>query len=143
MSIDSVMPSNRLILCRPLLHLLSIFSSIRVFSNESALCFRWSKYWTLSFSINPSKVYSGLISFRIDRFDLLAVQWTLKSLLQHCNSKSSILQCSASFIVQLSHLYMTIGKTIALTLWTFVSKEMPLHFKTLPTFVIFPQWHEP
>ena len=134
------MPSNHLILCRPLLHLPSIFPSIRVFSNESALCFMWSKYWTLSFSVNPSKIYSGLISFRIDWFNLLAFQRTLKSLLQHCNLEASILQCSASFIVQPSQLYMTTGKTIALTLWTFVSKEMTLHFETLPTFVIFPRW---
>ena len=113
-------PSNHLTLCHPLLLLLSIFPSISVFSNESVLHIRWPKYWT--FSISPSNEYSGLISFRIDRLDSLAVQGTLKSLLQHHNSKASILQRSAFFIVQLSHPYMTTGKTIALTRWTFVGK---------------------
>ena len=115
MTIDLVMPSNHLILYRPLLLLPSIFPSIRVFSNESVLHIRWSKYWSYSFSISPSIEYSGLISFRINWFDLLAVQGTFKSLLQHHSSKASILQCSAFFIVQLSHAYMTTGKTIALT----------------------------
>ena len=115
MSIESVMPSNHLILCRPLLLLPSIFPSIRVFSNESVLRIRWSKYWTFSFNISPSNKHSGLISFRIDWLDLLAVQGTLKSLLQHHSSKTSVLQCSAFFIVQLSHPYMTKGKTVALT----------------------------
>ena len=121
MSIESVMSSNHLILCRPLLLLTSIFPSIRVFSNESALRIRWPKYWSFTFSISPSNEYSGLISFRIAWFDLLAVQRTLKSL-QHHSSKASILWCSAFFIVQLSHLYMTTGKTIALTRQTFVGK---------------------
>ena len=116
MSIQSVMPSNHLILCHPLL-LPSIFRSIRVFSNESVLPIRWPKYWSFSFSISPSNEYSGLISFRMDWLDLLAVQGTLKSLLQHYSSKASILRCSAFFIVQLSHPYMTTGKTIALTRW--------------------------
>ena len=116
------MPSNHLILCCPLLLLPSILPSIRVFSNESAVCIRWPKYW--SFSISPSNEYSGLASFRIDWFDLLAVQGTLKSLLQHHSSKASVLQCSAFFMVQLSLPYMTTGKTIALTRWTFVSKVM-------------------
>ena len=111
MSIESVMPSNHLILCRPLLLLPSIFPSIRVFSNESVFHIRWPRYWSFSFSINPSNEYSGLISFRIDWLDLLAVQGTLKSLLQHHSSKASILRCSAFFIVQLSHPYMTTGKT--------------------------------
>ena len=124
MSIELVMPSNHLILCHPLLLLPSIFPSIRVFSNELALCIRWLKYW--SFSISPSSEYSGLISHRIDWFDLLAVQGTLKSLLQHHSSKESILQCSAFVMVQLSHLYMTTGKTIALTPQTFVGKVMSL-----------------
>ena len=115
MSIELVMPSNPLILCHPLLFLPSIFPSTRVFSNESVLHMRGPKYWSFSFSISPSNEYSGLISFRIDRFDLLAVQGTLKSLLQHHSSKASILQHSAFFIVQLSHPYMTTGKTIALT----------------------------
>ena len=110
-----------LIVCHPLLLLPSLFPTIRVFSNESALCIRWSKYLKFSFSTSPSNEYSGLISFRIDCFDLLAVQGTLKSLIQHLSSKASILWCSAFFIVQLSHLYMTTGKTIALTRWTFVS----------------------
>ena len=115
------MPSNQLILCHPLL-LPSIFPSIRVFSNESALCIRWPKYWNFSFNISPSNEYSGLISFRIDWFDLLAIQGTLQSLLQHHNLKASILRRSAFFMVQLPQLYMTTGKTIALTRWTFVSK---------------------
>ena len=127
MSIESVMPSNHLILCRPLLLLClllpSIFPSIRVFSNESALCIRWPKYWSFSFSISLSNEYSGLISFKMDLFDLLTVQETLKRLLQHHNSKASILQCSAFFIVQLSHPYITTGKTIALTRQTFAGKE--------------------
>ena len=121
MSIELVMPSNHLILCRPLLLLLSVFPSIRVFSNESVLHIRWPKYWSFSFSISPSSEYSGLISFRIDWLDL-AVQGSLKSLLQHHSSKASILQGSAFFIAQLSYPYMTTGKTIALTIWTFVSK---------------------
>ena len=124
MSIELVMPSNQLILCRPLLLLPSIFPSIRVFSNESVLHIRWPNYQSLSFSISPSNEYSGLISFRIDWFDLLAVQGTLKSLLQHHSSKASILWHSAFFIVQLSHPYMTTGKTIALIRWTFASKLM-------------------
>ena len=126
MSIESVMPSNQLILCRPLLLLPSIFPSIRVFSNESALHIRWPKYWSFSFDISPSNEHPGLISLRIDWLDLLAVQGTLKSLLQHHSSKASILQCSAFFIVQLSHPYMTTGKTTALTRWTFVDKVMAL-----------------
>ena len=121
-SIESVMPSNHLILCCPLLLLLSIFPSIRVFSNESLLHIRWPKYWSFSFSISPFSEYSGLISFRIDWLDLFAVQGTLKSLLQHHSSNASILQCSAFFIVQLSHPYMTTGKTIALTRQTFSAK---------------------
>ena len=121
MSIESVMLSNHLILCRPFLLWLSIFPSIRVFSNKLALHIRWPKYW--SFSINPSNEYSGLISFRIDRLDSLAVQGTLKSLLQHHNSKASILQRSAFFIAQLSYPYMTTGKTTALPIWTFVGKS--------------------
>ena len=121
-SIESVMPSNHLILCRTPLLLPSIFLNIRVFSNESVLCIRWPKYWSFSFSINPSNEYSGLISLRIDWFALLAVQGTLKSLLQNHNPKASILQCSAFFMVQLSHLYMTTGKTIFLTRWTFAAK---------------------
>ena len=120
MSIESMMPSNHLILCHPLLFLPSIFPSIRVFSNESVLRIRWSKFWSFSFSISPSNEYSGLISFRMDWLDLLAVQGILKSLLQHHSSKASILQHSAFFMVQLSHPYMTTGKTMALTRWTFV-----------------------
>ena len=123
MSIESVMPSNHLILCHLLLLLLSIFPRIRVFSNKLALCIRWPKNW--SFNINPSNEYSGFISFRIDWFDLLAVQRTLKSLLQHHNLKASIFRCSAFFIVQLSHLNLTTGKTIALSIWTFVSQVIP------------------
>ena len=121
-SIESVMPFNHLILCHPLLLLPLIFLSIRVFSDESVLHIRQPKYWSFSFNINPSNEYSGLISFRIDWFDLLTVQRTLKSPLQYHNSKASILQCSAFFIVQLSHPYMTTGKTIALTRWIFVGK---------------------
>ena len=136
MSIDSVMPSNHLILCCPLLFLPSLFPSVRVFSNESALffLFRWSEYW--SFSISPSNEYSGLISFRIFWFDLLAVQGTLKSLLQYHSSKASILQCSAFFMVQLSHPYMTTGKTIALTRLTFVGKVVCLLLNMLSRLVI-------
>ena len=136
MSIESVMPSNHLIICRPLFFLPSFFPSTRVFSNESALSSRWPKYWSFSVSISPSNEYSGLISFRIDWFDLLAVQGTLKSLLQHHSSKASILWCSAFFMVQLSHLYMTTGKTIAFTIWTFVGKVMSLLFNELSRFVI-------
>ena len=132
-SIESVMSSNHLILCRPLLLLPSIFSGIKVFSNESVLCIRWPKYWSFSFNINPSNEYSGLISFGID---LLAVQGTLKSLLQHHSSKASILWHSAFFIVQLSHPYMTIGKTIGLTRWTFVGNVMSLLFNMLSSLVI-------
>ena len=122
MSIESVMPTNYLILCCPLLLLLSIFPSIRVFSNESVLSIRWPKYWSFSFSISPSNEHPGLISFRMDCLDLLAVPGTLKSLLQHHSSKASILWCSALFTVQLSHPYMTTGTTIALTRCTFVVK---------------------
>ena len=125
------MPFNRLILCRPLLCLPSIFPSIRVFSNESAVCIRWPKYWSFSSNISPSNEYSGLISFIVEWFDLLAVQGTLKSLLQHCNSKASILRHSAFFIVQLSHPYMTTGKTITLTRQTFICKVMSLLFNIL------------
>ena len=135
-SIESVMSSKHLILYCPLLLLPSIFPSIKVLSNESVLCIRWPKYWSFSFSISPSNIYSGLISFRMDWLDHLAVQGTLKSLLQHLSSKSSILQCSAFFIVQLSHLYMTTGKTIALTKWTFVGKVMSLLFNILSRLVI-------
>ena len=130
------MLSNHLILCRPLLLLPSIFSSNRVLFNESALRIRRPKYQTFSFSISPSNEYSGLISFRMDWLDLLAVQGILKSLLQHHSSKASVLQCSAFFMVQLSHPYMTNGKTIALTIWTFVGKVMSLLFNTLSRFVI-------
>ena len=126
MSIESVMPSNHLILCSPLLLPPSIFPSIRVFSNESVLHIRWPKYWSFSFSISPSNEHSGLISFRVDWLDLLAVQRTLKSLLQHHSSKALIIQCSAFFIVQLSHPYMTSRKIIALTRWNFVGKVMSL-----------------
>ena len=137
MSTELVMPSNRLILCGPLLLLPSIFPSIRVFSNESALRMRWPKYWSFSFSVNPSNVYAELISFRIYWFDLLTVQGALKSLLQNHSSKASILWCSACFMVQLSHPYMTTGKkTIALTLQAFVGKVMSLLFSMLSTFVI-------
>ena len=131
-----VMPSNHLILCRPLLLLPSIFPSIRVFSNESVLHIRWPKYWSFSFSISPSNEYSGLISFTMDWLDRLAVQGNLKSLLQHHSSKASILQCSALFIVQLSHPYMTTGKTKALTRRTFVVKVMSLLFNMLSRLVI-------
>ena len=120
MSIELLMPSNHLILCHPLLLLPLIFPSIRVLSNEPVLCIRWPKYWSFSFSISPSNAYSGLISFRMDWLDLLAVQGTLESLLQHHSSKASILKCSAFFMVQLSHPYMTTGKTTALTRRTFV-----------------------
>ena len=136
MSIELVMPSNHLILCRPLLLLPSIFPSIRVFSNESALHIRWPKYWSFSFNISPSNEYPGLISFRINRLDLLAVQGTLTSLLQHHSSKASILLRSAFFIVQLSHPYMTTGKTIALTRQIFVGKVMSLLFNMLFRLVI-------
>ena len=128
MSIESVMPCNHLILCYPLLLLPSVFPSIGVFSSESVLCIRWPKYWSFSFSISPSNEYSGLISFKIDLFDLPALQGTLKSLLQHISSKASVLWCSAYFIVQLSHPYLTTGKTLALTRWTFVSKVLCLCF---------------
>ena len=130
------MPSNHLILYHPLLLPPSIFPNIRVFSNESVLRIRWPKYWCFSFSIGPSNEYSGLISFSMDWLDLLAVQGILKSLLQHHSSKASILRCSAFFIVQLSHPYMTTGKTIALTRWTFVSKVMSLFFNMLSRLVI-------
>ena len=133
MSINSVVPSNHFILCHPLLLLPSIFPSIRAFSNESALSFKWPKHWSIRFSISPSNKYSGLISFRIDWFDL-AVQGTLKSLLQHHSLKASILQHSAFFIVQLSHPYITTGKTIALTRWTFVGKVTSLLFNMLSRF---------
>ena len=136
MSIESVMPSNHLILCCPLLLLPSIFPSIRVFSNESALHIRWPKYWSFSFNISPSNEHPGLISFRMDWLDLLAVQGTLKSLLQHHSSKASILWHSAFFRVQLSHPYMTTGKTIALTRWTFVGKVMSLLFNMMSRLVI-------
>ena len=128
MSIESVIPFNHLILCSPLFLLPSIFPSIRVFSNESALHIRWPKYWSFSFNISPTSEHPGLISFRMDWLDLLAVQGTLKSLLQHCSSKASILQCLAFFTVQLSHPYMTTGKTIALTRSTFVDRVMSLLF---------------
>ena len=135
-SIEMVMPSNHLILCRPLLLPPSVFPSIKVFSNESALCIRWPKYWSFSFNIGPSNEYSGLISFRMNWLDLLAVQGTLKSLLQHHSSKASTLQHSAFFIVQLSHPCMTIGKTIALTRRTFVGKILSLLFNMLSRLVI-------
>ena len=134
MSIESVMPSSHLIICHPLLLLPSIFPSIKVFSSESVLCIRWPKYW--SFSISPSYEYSGLIPFRMDWLDLLAVQGTLKSVLQHHSSKVSILWCSAFFIVQLSHLYMATGKTIALTRWTFVTKVMAVLLNMLSRLII-------
>ena len=136
MFIELVMPSNHLILCHPLLLLPSIFPSIRVFSSESALRIRWPEYWSFSFNISPSNEHPGLISFRMDWLDLPAVQGTLKSLLQHHSSKASILWCSAFFIVQLSHPFMTPGKTIALTRWTFVGKVMSLLFNMLSRFVI-------
>ena len=130
------MPSNHLVLCCPILLLPSVFPSIRVSSNESVLCIKWPKHWSFSFSINLSNEYSGLISFRTDWFHLLAIQGTLKSLLQHHSSKASILQCSAFFIVQFSHPYMTTAKTIALTRWTFVGKVMSLYFNSLSRLVI-------
>ena len=136
MSIKSVMTSNHLILCHPLLLLPPIPPNIRGFSNESTLCLRWPKYWSFSFSISPSNEHPGLISFRLDWLDLLAVQGTLKSLLQHHSSKASILQSLAFFIVQLSYLYMTTGKIIALTRWTFVGKVMSLLFNMLSRLVI-------
>ena len=136
MSIESVMPPNHLILCHSHLLLPSIFPSIRVFSNELALCIRWPKYLQFSFNISPSNEHPGLISFRMDWLDLLAVQGTLKSLLQHHSSKASILWHSVFFIVQLSHPHMTSGKTIALTRWNFVGKVMPLLFNTLSRFVV-------
>ena len=136
MSIESVMPSNHLILCRSLLLLPSIFPSIRVFSNESALHIRWPRYWSFSLNIGPSNEHQGLISFRMYWLDILAVQGTLKSLLQHHSSKESILQPSAFFIVQLSHPYMTTGKTIALTRRVFVDKVMSLLCKMLSRLVI-------
>ena len=136
MSIESVILSNHLTLCHPLLLLPSILPSIRVFFNESALHIRWPKYWSFSFSISPSNEYSGLISFRIDWLDLLAVQGTLKSLLQQHSSEASILHGSAFFMVQISHLYMTTGKTIALARQTFVGKVMSLVFNMLSRFVI-------
>ena len=138
MFIELVMPSNHLILCHLLVLLPSIFPNIRVFSNESALCIRWPKYWSFSFNISPTNEYPGLIFFRMDWLDLFAVQGTRKSLLQHHSSKASILWCSAFFIVQLSHPYMTTGKTIALTRWTFVDKIMFLLFNMLSRLVIGP-----
>ena len=136
MSFKSVTPSSHLILCRPLLLLPSIFPSIRVFSNESVLPIRWPNYWSFNFSISPSNEYLGLISFKVNWLDLLAVQGTLKTLLQHHSSKASILQCSAFFIVQLSHPYITTGKTIALTRWTFVGKVMSLLLNMLFRLVV-------
>ena len=136
MSIESRTPSNYLILCHPFLLLPSIFPSTSVFSNESALRIRWPKYWSFSVSISPSNEYSWLISFRIDWFDHFGVQGTLKSLLQHHSPKASILRCSAFLMVQLSHPYMTTGKPIALTRWTFVDKVMPLFFNILSRSVI-------
>ena len=136
MSTESGMPSNHLILCHPLLLLPFISPSIRFFSNESALCIRWPKYWSVSLNISPSNKHPGLISFRMDWLDLLAVQGTLKSLLQHHSSKASILQCSTFFTVQLSYPYMTTGKTIALTRQTFVGKVMSLLFNILSSLVI-------
>ena len=136
MSIDSVMPSNHLILCHPVLLLPSIFPSFRVLSTESVLHLRWPKYWNFSFSISPSNEYSELISFKMDRLDLLAVQGTLKSLLQHHSSTASILRCSAFFIVQISHPYMTTRKTIALTRWTSVGKVMSLLFNMVSRLII-------
>ena len=136
MSIKSVMPSTHLILCHPLLLLPPNSLSIRIFSSESTLCMRWPKYWSFSFSVSPSNEHPGLISFRMDWLDLLAVQGTLKSLLQHHSSKASIFQHSVFFTVQLSHPYMTTGKTIALTRWTFVGKVMSLYFNMLSRLVI-------
>jgi len=136
MSVELVIPSNHIILCRPLLLLPLIFPSIGVFSNELTLPIRWPEYWSFSFSISSSNEYSGLISFRIDMFDLLAVEGTLKSLLQHHSSKASIVRCSAFFMVQLSHPYTTTGKTIALAIRTFVGKIMSLLFNMLSRLVI-------
>ena len=136
MSIESVMPSNHLIFCHPLFLLPSIFPSIRVFSNESVLHIRWAKYWSFSFNISPSNEHPGLISFRMDWLDLLAVQGTLKSLLQHQSSKASLLQCSAFFIVQFSHPHITTGKTITLTRQIFVIKVMSLLFNMLSGMII-------
>ena len=136
MFIESVMPSNNFILCHPLLLLPSIFPSIRIFSNESVLHIKWTKYWSFNFNIGPSNEYSELISFRIDWFDLLAAQGTLKSILQHHSSKASVHWCSAFFMVQLSHPYMPTGKTIALTRWTFARKVMILLFNMLSRLVI-------
>ena len=136
MSVESMMPSNHLILCHRLLLPPSVFPSIRVFSEESVLCIRWPKYWSFSFSISASNEYSGLISFMMDWLDLLAVQGTLKSLLQNHSSKASILWCSAFFIVQLSHPYMTTGKTLDLTRWTIVGKVMSLLFNMLSRLII-------
>ena len=136
MSNESVMPCNHLILCHLLLLLPSIFPSIRVSSNKLVLCIRWPEYWCFSFSISPSSEYSGLIFFWPDWFDLLAVQWIFKSLLQHHSWKTSLFQHSVFFMVQLSHPYTTAGKNIALTIWTFVSKVMSLLFNTLSRFVI-------
>ena len=136
MSIESVMPCNHIIFCRPLLLLPSIFPSIRVFSNKSALRIRWPKYWSFSFNITPSNEHPGLISFRMDWLDLLAIQGTLENILQHHSSKASILLHSAFFIVQFSHPYMTTGKTIALTRWTFVDQIMSLLFNILSRLVI-------
>ena len=136
MSIDLLLPSNHFVVCNPLLLLPSIFPSTRVFSSESAFCSRWLKYWSFSFSISPSKEYSGLISFRIDWFDFLAVQGNLESLLHHHNSKSAILQLSVFFMVQLSCTYMTTGETIALTLWTLVGRVISLLFNMQSRFVI-------
>ena len=136
MSVTQVMPSNHLILCHPCLFPPSVFPRINGISNELVLCIRWPKYWNFSFSISPSNEYTGLISFRMDRLGLLAVQGTLKCLPQHHSSKASILQCSAFFIVQLSHLSMTTGKTVALTRQTFVGKVMSLLFNMLSRFVI-------
>uniref|UniRef100_A0AC11DUU0 Uncharacterized protein n=1 Tax=Ovis aries TaxID=9940 RepID=A0AC11DUU0_SHEEP len=136
MSIELVMPSSHLILCRPLVLLPSVFPSIRVLSSESVLCIRWPKYWHFSFSISPSSEYSGLISFRMDWLNFLAVQGTLKRLLQHHSSKASVLWCSAFFILQLSNPYLTTGKTIALTRWTFVGKVMSVLFNRLSRLVI-------
>ena len=136
MSTELVMPPKQLILCHPLLLLPSIFPRIRVFSNESVLHIRWPKYWSFSFNISPTNEHLGLISFRMDWWHVLAVQGTLKSLLQHHSSKASILQCSAFFIVQFSYPYITTGKTIALTRWTFVGKVMSLLFNVLSRLVI-------
>ena len=140
MSIELVMPSNLLILCHPLLLSPSIYPSVRVFSNELALCIRWPKYWSFSFNISPSNEHSGLMSFRMDWLDLLAVQGTLKSLLQHHSSKALILQCLAFFIVQLLHPYMTTGKNKALTRWTSVVKVISLLFNMLSMLVIAFLW---